>query len=131
MAREYWLGNEAVHRLTSRKPHLLRVELCDWEGHQTSIQYEHFQLGSEKQQYRWAWGPGLWVVRGPKASGCRVCTMGHSLGVSYFHHLAPILGARHGIWRWLLSTQHMSATGWGEETVRDATVPRAEGIFQG
>lgn len=90
VAREYWLGNEAVHRLTSRKAHLLRVELCDWEGHQTSIQYEHFQLGSEKQRYRWAWGPGLWVVRGPKASGCRVCTTGHSLGVSYFHHLAPI-----------------------------------------
>ncbi|KAK7807452.1 hypothetical protein U0070_025084, partial [Myodes glareolus] len=51
VAREYWLGNEAVHRLTSRKPHLLRVELCDWEGHQTSIQYEQFQLGSEKQRY--------------------------------------------------------------------------------
>lgn len=90
VAREYWLGNEAVHRLTSRKAHLLRVELCDWEGHQTTIQYEHFQLGSEKQRYRWAWGPGLWVVRGSTASGCRVCTTGHSLGVSYFHHLAPI-----------------------------------------
>lgn len=32
----------------------------------------------------------MWVVRGPTASGCRVCTTGHSLGVSYFHHLAPI-----------------------------------------
>ncbi|KAL1785388.1 angiopoietin-4 [Sigmodon hispidus] len=51
VAREHWLGNEAVHRLTSRTAHLLRVELQDWEGHQTSIQYEHFQLGSEKQRY--------------------------------------------------------------------------------
>lgn len=90
VAGEHWLGNEAVHHLTSRTAHLLRVELHDWEGHQTSIQYEHFQLGNERQRYRWAWGPGLWVVWGPKANGCRVCTEGHSLGVSGFHHLAPI-----------------------------------------
>ncbi|XP_038187928.1 angiopoietin-4 [Arvicola amphibius] len=51
VAREYWLGNEAVHQLTSRTAYLLRVELRDWEGRQTSIQYEHFQLGSERQQY--------------------------------------------------------------------------------
>lgn len=90
VAREHWLGNEAVHRLTSRTAYLLRVELRDWEGRQTSIQYENFQLGSERQRYRWAWGPGLWAVWGPKASGCRVCTKAHSLGGSYFHHLAPI-----------------------------------------
>ncbi|OBS74910.1 hypothetical protein A6R68_14545 [Neotoma lepida] len=51
VAREHWLGNEAVHRLTSRTAYLLRVELHDWEGRQTSIQYEHFQLGSERQRY--------------------------------------------------------------------------------
>lgn len=90
VAREHWLGNEAVHHLTSRTACVLRVELQDWEGRQTSIQYEHFQLGNERQRYRWAWGPGLWVVWGPKASGCSVFTQGHSLGVSYFHHLGPI-----------------------------------------
>ncbi|XP_063139433.1 angiopoietin-4 isoform X6 [Rattus norvegicus] len=51
VAREHWLGNEAVHSLTSRTAYLLRVELHDWEGHQTSIQYENFQLGSERQRY--------------------------------------------------------------------------------
>ncbi|CAH6777109.1 angiopoietin-4 [Phodopus roborovskii] len=51
VAGEHWLGNEAVHHLTSRTAHLLRVELHDWEGRQTSIQYEHFQLGNEKQRY--------------------------------------------------------------------------------
>nr|AAI29966.1 Angiopoietin 4 [Mus musculus] len=51
VAREHWLGNEAVHRLTSRTAYLLRVELHDWEGRQTSIQYENFQLGSERQRY--------------------------------------------------------------------------------
>lgn len=90
VAREHWLGNEAVHRLTSQAAYLLRVELQDWDGRQTSFQYEHFQLGNEKERYRWAWGPGLWAVWGLKASGRRACTAGHSLGVSYFHHLAPI-----------------------------------------
>ncbi|XP_005072586.1 angiopoietin-4 isoform X2 [Mesocricetus auratus] len=51
VAGELWLGNEAVHHLTSRTAHLLRVELHDWEGRQTSIQYEHFQLGNERQRY--------------------------------------------------------------------------------
>ncbi|GAB1287033.1 Angiopoietin-4 [Apodemus speciosus] len=51
VAREHWLGNEAVHRLTSRTAYLLRVELQDWEGRQTSVQYENFQLGSERQWY--------------------------------------------------------------------------------
>ncbi|XP_059115643.1 angiopoietin-4 [Peromyscus eremicus] len=51
VAREHWLGNEAVHHLTSRTAYLLRVELQDWEGRQTSIQYEHFQLGNERQRY--------------------------------------------------------------------------------
>lgn len=125
VAREHWLGNEAVHSLTSRTAYLLRVELHDWEGHQTSIQYENFQLGSERQRYRWAWGPGLWAVWGPKASGCRACPKGHSLGVSYFHHLAPIWVHVTGIWRWPLSTQHILDTGWGGKTVTDATVPRA------
>ncbi|XP_008832613.1 angiopoietin-4 [Nannospalax galili] len=50
-AGEHWLGNEVVHQLTSRMAYSLRVELQDWEGHQTYAQYEHFQLGSEGQQF--------------------------------------------------------------------------------
>ncbi|XP_064529897.1 angiopoietin-4 [Pseudopipra pipra] len=51
-AGEYWLGNEAVHLLTSRVPYTLRVELQDWEGGQVYAQYGKFQLGSERQLYR-------------------------------------------------------------------------------
>ncbi|NXT62496.1 ANGP4 protein, partial [Chaetops frenatus] len=51
-AGEYWLGNEAVHLLTSRVPHALRVELQDWEGGQVYAHYGKFQLGSERQFYR-------------------------------------------------------------------------------
>lgn len=52
MAGEYWLGNEAVHLLTSRAPYALRVELQDWEGSQVYAHYGKFQLGSERQFYR-------------------------------------------------------------------------------
>ncbi|NWU72320.1 ANGP4 protein, partial [Pterocles burchelli] len=51
-AGEYWLGNEAVHLLTSREPYALRVELRDWEGGQVYAHYGKFQLGSERQLYR-------------------------------------------------------------------------------
>ncbi|NWW16894.1 ANGP4 protein, partial [Falcunculus frontatus] len=52
VAGEYWLGNEAVHLLTSRVPYALRVELQDWEGGQVYAHYGKFQLGSERQFYR-------------------------------------------------------------------------------
>lgn len=52
VAGEYWLGNEAVHLLTSRAPYALRVELQDWEGSQVYAHYGKFQLGSERQFYR-------------------------------------------------------------------------------
>ncbi|NXT46448.1 ANGP4 protein, partial [Pluvianellus socialis] len=51
-AGEYWLGNEAVHILTSQAPYALRVELQDWEGGQVYAHYGKFQLGSERQLYR-------------------------------------------------------------------------------
>ncbi|NWI57392.1 ANGP4 protein, partial [Calyptomena viridis] len=51
-AGEYWLGNEAVHLLTSQVPYTLRVELQDWEGSQVYAHYGKFQLGSERQLYR-------------------------------------------------------------------------------
>ncbi|NXQ81857.1 ANGP4 protein, partial [Nyctibius grandis] len=51
-AGEHWLGNEAVHLLTSQAPYALRVELRDWEGGQVYAHYGKFQLGSERQRYR-------------------------------------------------------------------------------
>ncbi|NXG92842.1 ANGP4 protein, partial [Stercorarius parasiticus] len=51
-AGEYWLGNEAVHLLTSQAPYALRIELRDWEGGQVYAHYGKFQLGSERQLYR-------------------------------------------------------------------------------
>nr|XP_046241036.1 angiopoietin-4 isoform X1 [Scatophagus argus]XP_046241037.1 angiopoietin-4 isoform X1 [Scatophagus argus]XP_046241039.1 angiopoietin-4 isoform X1 [Scatophagus argus] len=49
---EHWLGNEALHLLTSQGQYSLRVELKDWEGNSAHAQYDRFTLTSETQQYR-------------------------------------------------------------------------------
>nr|XP_055067280.1 angiopoietin-1-like [Misgurnus anguillicaudatus] len=52
LSGEHWLGNEFVNKLTSQKQYALRVELVDWEGKMAFSQYDKFNLGSEKQNYR-------------------------------------------------------------------------------
>ncbi|KAF4112562.1 angiopoietin-1 isoform X2 [Onychostoma macrolepis] len=49
---EHWLGNEAVHLITSQAQYSLRVELKDWEDNGAYALYDKFQLAGEKQQYR-------------------------------------------------------------------------------
>lgn len=59
---EYWLGNEALHRLTSQGQYSLRVELKDWEGNSAHSQYDRLTLTNESQQYRSSHLPTLHVV---------------------------------------------------------------------
>ncbi|KAI3369573.1 hypothetical protein L3Q82_024393, partial [Scortum barcoo] len=49
---EHWLGNEALHLLTSQGQYSLRVELRDWEGNSAHSKYDRFTLTNERQQYR-------------------------------------------------------------------------------
>ncbi|XP_048469071.1 angiopoietin-2-like [Rhincodon typus] len=49
---EYWLGNEFVHLLTSQSPHVLRIQLKDWNGNEAFATFDHFFLGSEEQKYQ-------------------------------------------------------------------------------
>ncbi|XP_041637334.1 angiopoietin-4 [Cheilinus undulatus] len=49
---EHWLGNEALHLLSSQGQYSMRVELRDWEGNPAHSQYDRFTLTSERQQYR-------------------------------------------------------------------------------
>uniref|UniRef100_A0A671SR90 Angiopoietin-4-like n=1 Tax=Sinocyclocheilus anshuiensis TaxID=1608454 RepID=A0A671SR90_9TELE len=57
---EHWLGNEAVHLITSQAQYSLRVELKDWEENGAYALYDKFQLAGEKQQYRYH----LWSYSG-------------------------------------------------------------------
>ncbi|XP_062606266.1 microfibril-associated glycoprotein 4-like isoform X2 [Saccostrea cucullata] len=49
---EYWLGNEAIHLLTKRKEHELRVDLQKFTGEKAFAKYSKFSVGSESQKFK-------------------------------------------------------------------------------
>ncbi|RVE73251.1 hypothetical protein OJAV_G00048820 [Oryzias javanicus] len=49
---EHWLGNAAVHALTSAGQHQLRVELEDWHQQERQATYGNFKVASEAQRFR-------------------------------------------------------------------------------
>ncbi|XP_041836804.1 fibroleukin isoform X2 [Melanotaenia boesemani] len=49
---EHWLGNAALHALTSTGQHQLRVELEDWHQQKRQATYNNFKVASESQRYR-------------------------------------------------------------------------------
>ncbi|XP_031703733.1 fibroleukin [Anarrhichthys ocellatus] len=49
---EHWLGNTALHALTSAGQHQLRIELEDWHQQKRHATYNHFKVASEAQRYR-------------------------------------------------------------------------------
>lgn len=48
---EYWLGNEFLHLLTSKRNYRLRVDLEDWSGNTRFAEYSIFTLGSSANKY--------------------------------------------------------------------------------
>ncbi|XP_044162380.1 ficolin-1-B-like isoform X1 [Bufo gargarizans] len=48
---EFWLGNENIHRLTSRGKFNLRVDLEDFDNKRTYAIYRDFRLSGEKWSY--------------------------------------------------------------------------------
>ncbi|XP_075997265.1 fibroleukin isoform X2 [Genypterus blacodes] len=49
---EHWLGNAALHGLTSTGQHQLRVELEDWHHQKRQATYNSFKVASEAQRFR-------------------------------------------------------------------------------
>jgi len=49
---EYWLGNEYIHRLTSRRPFRLRVDMWDVQGRYWVAEYPSFSVASVDELYR-------------------------------------------------------------------------------
>lgn len=49
---EFWIGNEALHRLTSDNCTRLRIDLTDIYGVHWRAQYEYFNVDSEETGYR-------------------------------------------------------------------------------
>ena len=53
---EFWLGNDYIHRLTSQRSQILRIELEDWEGQTAYAEYDSFSVGDESDKYRLSLG---------------------------------------------------------------------------
>ena len=50
---EYWLGNTILHQLTSDGgSHQLRIDMSDWNGERTFVQYDNFSVTGEEDKFR-------------------------------------------------------------------------------
>ncbi|XP_041361002.1 fibrinogen C domain-containing protein 1-B-like isoform X2 [Gigantopelta aegis] len=52
LSKEFWLGNENIHRLTHQRPYEMRVDLEDWNGKKAYAVYNYFSIGSVTDYYK-------------------------------------------------------------------------------
>lgn len=52
VSRDFWLGNEFIHEMSTKKNLQLRVELEDFDGNTVWAQYKFFQVSSERDNYK-------------------------------------------------------------------------------
>ncbi|XP_076080259.1 fibrinogen-like protein A [Mytilus galloprovincialis] len=51
VAGEYWLGNDNIHTIVSRRPYTLRIDLENFSGETRYAEYTTFQVGDETSNY--------------------------------------------------------------------------------
>nr|XP_057927614.1 fibrinogen-like protein 1 [Doryrhamphus excisus] len=49
---EFWLGNDALHHLSSQGTYDMRINMEDFEGKTRFAEYKNFRVDSEKDQYQ-------------------------------------------------------------------------------
>ncbi|KAK2151393.1 hypothetical protein NP493_2630g00001 [Ridgeia piscesae] len=50
--RNFWLGNDNLHAITSQKKYTLRVDLADFENQTSYAEYADFAVANEDNKYR-------------------------------------------------------------------------------
>ncbi|XP_078669884.1 fibrinogen-like protein 1 [Branchiostoma floridae x Branchiostoma belcheri] len=50
--REYWIGNDRLHALTTQARYKLHLHLADWKGRTEHVQYDRFVVEDEYNEYR-------------------------------------------------------------------------------
>ncbi|XP_056020472.1 ryncolin-1-like, partial [Ostrea edulis] len=50
--KEYWLGNDQIHALTSGRNQELRIDMGKFTGSMVYARYSHFSVGSESSKYK-------------------------------------------------------------------------------
>ncbi|PRD37733.1 UNVERIFIED_CONTAM: sca [Trichonephila clavipes] len=51
LSSEFWIGNEALHLLTDKRPMKLHVDMWDIQDNYLYVDYEKFRVRSEMDQY--------------------------------------------------------------------------------
>ncbi|XP_061186687.1 fibrinogen-like protein 1 [Saccostrea echinata] len=51
LTSEFWLGNEAIHRLTAAGNNVINIKLMDWTGDIVYAEYRDFYVGPESMDY--------------------------------------------------------------------------------
>ncbi|CAG2188516.1 Tenascin-R,Ryncolin-2,Ficolin-1-A,Ryncolin-1,Fibrinogen C domain-containing protein 1,Fibrinogen C domain-containing protein 1-B,Ficolin-2,Fibrinogen-like protein 1,Tenascin,Ficolin-1,Microfibril-associated glycoprotein 4,Ficolin-1-B,Ryncolin-3,Angiopoietin-related protein 7,Techylectin-5A,Angiopoietin-4 [Mytilus edulis] len=52
ISSDFWIGNDNLHMLTSKRNYQLRVDLVDWNGETRYAVYKIFIVGDEDTQYK-------------------------------------------------------------------------------
>ncbi|XP_071094186.1 fibrinogen-like protein A isoform X1 [Haliotis cracherodii] len=50
--KEFWLGNDNLHYLTTQGDTMLLIEMQDWDGKKYVANYDHFSIDNETKLYR-------------------------------------------------------------------------------
>jgi len=49
---DYWIGLDALHKLTNQGSYKLHIDLQDWQGNKRFAQYRSFRIGNADDNYR-------------------------------------------------------------------------------
>ena len=52
IAKEFWLGNDILNRITASQAYVLRVDMEDFDGARKYAAYDAFNISSEAQKYK-------------------------------------------------------------------------------